>query len=172
MEEVVGLGNVQKYMWPRPTVKEIARAAKLGFELEGSGPLYSFDVVCQSGPWWGTHWNGCFDLERQICSFSEHPRHPHVTSSELCVSDLPDNTLITWVQALLTLWHETNWEDAWKLEKCVEDMIEGLDRDETASEPDMLAEFRWIKRALKECNKYDERINYYRELIRDLCKKV
>ena len=134
-------------------------------------PTYSFSVVCKTGPWWGTKWSGEFNLERQFCYLDQHPRHPHVTGNELCVRDLPDRTLLTWVQALITLWHETNWGDAWKLRKCVEEMIDGLERDEQACTPDLLSEFTWIKRALKRCDKHDHRIHHYRKLIKNLKKQ-
>jgi hypothetical protein len=115
---------------------------------------------------WGTRWRGIFDLRAQKCHIGEAPNHPHVFKDKLCVHDLPDDQLLTWVNALITVWHVTDWDDAYNLRGCVDTMIEGLDRQEI--EPDLLAQYKWIKRALAHCSSGDERIGEYRELIRDL----
>lgn len=147
------------------SAKEIKQAYKLGIKVTQLDQYrYEFKARVPDGPWWGTRWAGVINLDTDICWIDSAPRHPHVYKSKLCFHN-NDLTLMSWIQALHTVWHQTTWEDTWKLDKCVEEMIEGLERK---GEPDLLAEFRWIKRALKELNSSDDRIPQYRDLIADL----
>jgi len=148
------------------SAKQLRRAAKLGIPLDArSSQEFEFDLVCPDGPWWGTHWCGVFDLQRQECRLWSAPKHPHVFQNKLCVHELPDEELITWVRALVTVWHITDWDEAFELRECVKAMITGLERQDC--EPDLLAEFKFIKRALAHCGS-DDRIDEYRQLIRDI----
>lgn len=118
-----------KASWPKPNAKELFTATKLGFELEG-GPVYHFDIISKSGPWWGTRWKGCFDLQIQLCKLSKHPPHPHVFHGLLCVDVPYVGSLLTWVQVLITLWQVTDLDNTFSLKPCTNSMIAGLKRNE------------------------------------------
>lgn len=148
------------------SAKELRKAFKLGISLECvSDRLWEFQGMPNTGAYYGTKWRGEIDLEQQCCFITDSPTHPHVVDGKLCVHDLPDGDLMTWVQALAAIWQHQDLDDAWRLRECVEDMIEGFWRDPDV-EQDLLSEYNFIKRGLVDLN--DNRADHYRILIRKL----
>jgi hypothetical protein len=155
-------------------MKTVRYAEKLGVTLEQLNDRHwEFDALVPNGAYWGTRWRGTIDLEDGKVRINQAPTHPHVCRDYLCVDDLPDRELMTLVQALASVWHVQDLEGAWLLDDCIINMVEGLDRDPDA-EPDLLAQYKWVKRALKFIAPRTlgvrdvYQIRYYKELIRDI----